>query len=210
MIAPLNLALRVIAVAVLLLGASASITEAQEATPAPVACDVAPRPVSFIAELLERPVPEATPTPLTGVPEGSDDVPPETRAAVTEVIAMVTACVNQGELLRAFALFDDAYLRHVIDPAGLMSDSVAREIGQSFATPVAVGETELTTVEEVLLVRALADGSVAIVFRTRGGAGNDQDHTQVDLFIMRELDGDWLIVDGLTDLDPESLPAPAG
>jgi hypothetical protein len=59
------------------------------------------------------------------------------------------------------------------------------------------------------MVRELPDGTVAVVFRTRGGLNRDPDQSQVDLFVLRKDGERWLIVDGLTDLDPESIPTPA-
>lgn len=183
--------------------AGAGTVSAQDATPAPAVCDVEPQGADFLVELIAQPAPNATPEPMSGLPDGTDNVDSDTRAAVIAVLEELTACVNAGELLRAFALFDDAYLRRVIDPEGLMTDNVALELGQSFATPSTVGEDDTQSVEEVLLVRELADGSIAIVFRSRVGEG---DQSQIDLLVMSEIDGEWLIVDGLTDLDPEQIP----
>jgi hypothetical protein len=180
---------------------------AQEATPTPVACSVEPRPATFIVDILAQPVPATTPEPLTGLPEGTDEVDTATRAATIAVVEELIACVNSGDLLRAFALYDDAYLRRLIDPEGLMSESIASELGKTFATPEARDPSEVTTVKQVVLVRRLADGSVAIVFETRGGVDREEDDLQIDMFILREVDGEWRIVDGLADLDPESLTA---
>ena len=182
----------------------AAVVNAQDATPAPVVCEVEPRPADFLVDMIHQPAPETTPDPLKGVPVGSDQVDPETRADVIAVLQELTACVNAGEVSRAFSLFDDAYIRRLVDPEGLMTDAVALELGQSLATPSAVGEEDRQTVDEILLVRQLADGSIAIVFRSRIG---EVDESQIDLLVMREIDGRWLIVDGLTDLDPDDLPS---
>ena len=47
-----------------LLGATTALlpASAQEATPAPIICDVPPRPVTFIADLIAAPEPELTQT----------------------------------------------------------------------------------------------------------------------------------------------------
>jgi hypothetical protein len=182
---------------------------AQEATPAPAVCGVQPRPITFIADLLAAPKPDVTPTPVAGVPEGRDVTDPERRAAVVSVVETLIVCVNQGDLLRSFSLFDDEYLRRVIDPDGLMREDVAIELAKSMATPVAVDPEDVTTLDEILLVRELPDGTVAVVFRTRGGPDRDPDQSQTDLFVLRNDGVRWLIVDGLTDLDPESIPTPA-
>ena len=189
-------------------GLNGSSVVAQEATPTPVSCSVEPRPTTFIADLLAQPEPDITPEPLTGLPEGTDDVDEASRIATIAVVEELIACVNQGELLRAFALYDDDYLRRLIDPEGLMSESIAVELGKSFATPEARKESERTVVERVVLVRTLADGSVAVVFETRGGVDRDEDDLQLDMLILREIDDRWRIVDGLADLDPDSISAP--
>ena len=172
---------------------------AQEATPSPVACDLTPQPVTFIADLNSTPRPEITPTPLTDVPDGTEVTDPETRAQVIRVVETLTLCVNQGEVLRAFSLFDPLYLRSVIDPDAAMEAEVAIELGESFATPEVVAEEDLTVLEEVLSVRQLADGVVVVIFRTHVGS----DNSQIDLFALRHVDGRWLIVDGLADVDLE-------
>jgi hypothetical protein len=180
---------------------------AQEATPSPVTCAVQPRPATFIVDLQAQPEPADAVEPLTALPDGSDDVDEATRAATTAVVEELIACVNQGDLLRAFALYDDAYLRRLIDPEGLMSESIAVELGKTFATPEARDATKATVLERVILIRRLDDGSVAVVFETRGGVDRDQDELQIDLFILREIGGQWRIVDGLADLDPDSISA---
>lgn len=180
---------------------------AQESTPEHVtACDVPARPITFIADLLAAPGPETTPTPVAEVPEGKEIVDPVVRTEITNLIETLIACVNQGELLRSFSLFDDEYLRRLIDPEGLMRAEVAIELAKSMATPAAVEPGEVTTLDEILTIRELADGSVIVVFQTVGGPDRDPDETQVDLFVLRAIDEDWKIVDGLADLDPSSIP----
>ena len=85
---------------------------------------------------------------------------------------------------------------------------MAIELAKSIATPVAVDPADMTTLDSILLIRKLPDGAVTVVFRTSGGPDRDPDETQIDLFVLRK-DGDrWLIVDGLTDIDPQSIPTP--
>lgn len=169
------------------------------ATPVPAGCTVEPRPVTFIAELLAAPEPEVLPTAVVEVP-GGEPVDDETRAEVIAVIEQLIACVNEGDLLRSFALFEDEYLRRVIDPEGLMAEDVAIELGKSFATPSAVDQSSATTLVEVVSVERLEDGAVAVVFRTRTGGEGDSGNDTVDLFVLREFEGSWLIVDGLTGI----------
>jgi len=181
---------------------------AQEATPAPAACDVEPRPITFLADLLAAPKPEVTPTPVAGIPDGTDVTDPVVRAEVEKVVQTLIICVNQGEILRAFSLYDDEFVRRLIDPDGIMSSEIAIEVGKSLAKTVPADPEDITTLDEIILIRALPDGTVVVVFQTHGGPDRDQDDSQIDLFELRKVNDRWLIVDGLTDLDPQSLPTP--
>ena len=181
---------------------------AQEATPTPAACDMEPRPITFIADLLAVPKPDVTPTPVAGIPDVVEVTDPQVRVDAQRVVESLIICVNQGDLLRSFSLFDDEYLRRIIDPEGAMEAEVAIELAKSIATPVAVAPEDMTTLDAILLVRQQSDGAVTVVFRTKGGPDRDPDETQVDLFVLRHENDRWLIVDGLTDLDPQSVPTP--
>jgi hypothetical protein len=179
---------------------------AQDATPAatPVVavCAVEPRSETFIADLLAAPEPEIVPTAVIDVPRG-EAVDDQTRAEVVAVIEQLIACVNEGDFLRSFALFEDEYLRRVIDPDGLMAEDVAIELGKSFATPTAADESNATTLVEIVSVERLEGGAVAVVFRTKIGEGDDSGSDALDLFVLREIEGRWLIVDGLTSISDE-------
>ena len=190
----------VLLIAALVLPVGRGMARAQEATPTPVTCDLEPVSETFLADLLELPVPEVTATAVSAIPEGTEATDDALRTDVTTVIEKLISCVNQGEVLRSFALFDPHYLRRVIDPDGLMSQAVAIEIAKSFATPEAIADDQMTRLERVLSVRQLADGAIVVIFETSGGVDRERDETQVDLFVLREIDGKWLIVDGLSDV----------
>ena len=130
-----------------------------------------PRPITFIADLLAAPKPDVTPTPVAGIPDGVEVTDPQVRAEAERVVESLIICVNQGELLRSFSLFDDEYLRRIIDPEGVMEAEVAIELAKSIATPVAVAPEDMTTLDAILLVRQQPDGAVTVVFRTKGGPG---------------------------------------
>jgi hypothetical protein len=117
------------------------------------------------------------------------------------VIEELIACVNQGELLRAISLYDDHYLRRSIDPEGLMDPELALELGESFATPEPVDEDEATVLEGILSIRQTPDGAIVVI--VQGRAGSEQ--SQIDLFALRNVDGKWLIIDGLTDIEFEPV-----
>ena len=186
--------------AVLLASATAMMpVSGQEATPQPVVCDEPPKPVNFIADLNAAPQPEITPTAMTDAPEAEEVSDPVVRADVTAVVEELILCVNQGEVLRAFSLFDDHYLQVLIDPDAVMESDVALELGESLATPEPVGEDEVTVLEEVISIRQTADGAVVVIFRSHAGT----EESQVDLLALRKVGERWLIVDGVADIESD-------
>jgi hypothetical protein len=207
----LNLSLRramALLIALLAIGLQlipAGIARAQDATPVPLACDLEPRPVTFIVDLLMLPEPDVTPTPIEHLPDGTGVTDQAVRADVVRVVEQLILCVNQGEFLRSFALYDDVYLRRLIDPAGVMTEEVAVELGKSFDSAEPVDPAEATVLEEVLSVRQLADGTMAVVFRTSGETNRDAGEPQIDLFVLKRAEDRWLIVDGAVDIDADEL-----
>jgi hypothetical protein len=169
----------------------------QVGTPEPVACDEPARPVSFIADLNASLRDETTPTPITDVPDGTEVTDQELRAEVTAVIEELTACVNSGEILRAFSLLDDQYVRKLIDPDAVMEPEVALDLGATLATPQPATADEMFVLEEILSIRQTADGAVVVIFRIRVGL----EESEVDLYALRKVDLRWLIVDGVTDVE---------
>lgn len=173
---------------------------------APTGCDVSPRPTSFLETLVLAPEPDVTPEPIERVPDGAD-VDEATRAEVAEIVATLIACTNAGNLLRAFALYDDGYLRSILDQDGAMSAEIANELVVSFATPEPVTAERRMVLVGLPVVRQMGDGRVAVVTETTGGALDDDDDTELGLLILdRGADGRWLVVDGRTDLEREELP----
>jgi hypothetical protein len=84
--------------------------DAQSGTPVAATCEGDPRPMDFLVTIVAAPKPEISPTAIAAIPTG-EPVDDETRTAVVRVVETLTACVNAGDYLRAFALFDDEYLR---------------------------------------------------------------------------------------------------
>lgn len=187
--------------AVALVAAIPAFAQVQEATPGatPMAqsCTVDPRPTSFLADLLNAPEPEVVPTAVTDVPRGVA-VDEQTRVQVLAVLDQLIVCVNAGEYLRSFSLFDDEYLRRVIDPDGLMTEGVALELGKTLATPEPAADEAVTELVEVISVEQLEDGSVVVVFRSR--VGGEDGAEQTDLFVFRQIGDSWKIVDGKTNV----------
>jgi len=174
---------------------------------APAGCDVPPRPMSFLETLVDAPEPDVTPAPIRGVPDGPS-VDPATRTEVAEVVATLIACTNAGDLLRAFALYEDGYLRRLYDQDGVMSAEIAHELVVSFATPEPVSSDRRWVLVGLPVSRLMDDGRVAVVIETNGGAEDEDEDTELGLLVLsRAADGRWLVVDGRAGLDRDELPA---
>lgn len=203
----------VLVVVVTLTGAAAGRAQEPAATPpatpagttAPSGCTVEARPLSFLETLVRQPVPDVTPVPVEAVPEGVP-VDEATRAEITVTVTMLIACVNAGDVLRAFSLYEDAYLRRIVDPDGALTVEIANELVVSFATPEPVPAERNTTLVGLPLLRLTAEGRVAVVLETNGGVEDDDDETELDLLVLARVDGRWLIVDGRTGLDRDEIP----
>jgi hypothetical protein len=182
---------------------------AQESTPTanPEAsqCTIEARPIDFLVPIVEAPDPETTPTPIAAVPTGTD-VDAATRDAVLTVVYTLTACVNAGDYLRAFALYDDAYLRRIIDPEGLMGADIAIELGKQFQAVHPSEEDDLTRIVQVVSVAGQTDGAISVAVETSGGVDREQNDSQIDVFVLRETEAGWKIVDGASDLPNLGAP----
>ena len=133
---------------------------AQEATPVggrvvpdPSECEVVPRPTDELLALAGSPTPrsrteEPAATPAALQTDAAVD------AAVVEEIAATTrelvACLNAGDLRRAYALWTDDLLR---EGGGIEPEEILAE-------PEALPERERTAFLAVTYVRPLADGRV--------------------------------------------------
>ena len=133
---------------------------AQDATPAagevidPAECQVEPRPIEEIEQLIGTASEEADATPdaaQAGSMEG-EDADEATVQAVTQTYRELVACLNAGEFLRIYALYTDDYLRRTLADSGM-------DLQQLQATP-APDRQETTALVGVSEVRQLAGGRV--------------------------------------------------
>ena len=171
----------------------------------PSECIVEGRPLTFLRDLVSQPVPETTPEPVEGVPDGAP-VDAQTRAEVTATIRQLVACVNAGDLLRSFALYDEAYLRRLVDPDGILEPDVADEIVLTFATPTPVEPERQTLLLSIPLMRQMSDGRVAVVVETDGGVDDQIEGSQLDLLVLQKQGDAWKIVDGVQNLPRDQAP----
>lgn len=162
-------------------------------------CATEARAVTFLGELVATPAVDEEYVLPTAVPQGEapDDA---TVAEITAVVRQFIACSNSGDVLRALALFDDAYLRRVVDPTGELDPDTANQLVESLATPIALQPDQLVVFLGIREIVQLADGSVAVVLETDGGQPNPSG-TDVDLFIFKRDGERWIIADAVNDID---------
>jgi hypothetical protein len=164
--------LRVLAIAPLVIWSLASPVLAQEGTPAageenprivdPSECQVEPRPVDQITQVLQLDGEGLTaPTAMPITPPLGDVVDPQTAISIKEAARAIVACFNAQDLPRAAALMTDNGLRSTF--WGLSSTPAAREATKAAlaATPQPRAEAALTRLIAVTDESFLPDGRVA-------------------------------------------------
>ena len=199
-------------IAASLLSAGAfQVTNAQEASPAagsaqPASCaEIEPRDAAFFENVAATPeaganegLPEqenagATPTPFA-MPEG-DVVDEETSAAVTALYQQLIACLNEGDFLRAYALYTDDYLVR-----NLSEEAITR----LEATPVATDESARSEFGGLLDARSVEEGRIAALVTISNPRSGDV----LIYSILREEDG-RLRIDDETVVESEVAATPA-
>lgn len=186
------------------------------ATPAPAECTVAPRSIDGLRRLAEEggavaqesPTMDHEATPFEPLPGESAD--PAVAAAATSTIREFIACTNGGNYLASYALVTDDSIRRGFVEGRITLDAsggVDRLLeGPGFATPLPTATPDLrTALVAVHDVKVLADGRVGAVVELAvppavGGQG-----TREDQFLLREVDGRYLIDDQVVDIRGEGL-----
>lgn len=168
-------------------------------------CAAVARPFSFFGMLVSTPPSSDPHVAPTSAPAGAP-ADPATAEAVTSAMMQVLACTNTGEVLRAFSLFDDAYLRRIIDPSGKLTPEIANAFAASLATPTAVDEGLDVRLVKIHAITVGDDGLVAVVVESDGGV-NDRKGTETDLFLFKKVGDAWLVDDAVPDID-QVTPTP--
>lgn len=168
-------------------------------------CTAAARPFSFFGTLVSTPPSSDPHVAPASAPLGAP-ADPATAEAVTAAVRQVLACTNAGEVLRAFSLFDDAYLRRIIDPSGKLTPEIANAFAASLATPTAVDEGQDVRLVKIHSITVGTDGRVAVVVESDGGV-NDRKGTETDLFLFKKIGNVWLIDDAVRNID-QLTPTP--
>jgi hypothetical protein len=179
---------------------------AQDATPGVptttdilVECGVAPRPLDAFAALESAPpgflaqASQAVGTPRARTVPELDGMPADQSVvdAVVLTIEELTACGNDGDLLRMTALMTDDYLRRSF--GGLPKQTLA-----AMATPTPVEEGHRSIVMSVEDVRLLPDGRIAATMRT---------NQSTSLVVFKESEGRYLLDDNY-ELSLAGTPTP--
>jgi len=141
-----------------------------------------------------RATPEATPGIVPSGPAASADVV----AGVTTTVRELVACFNAGELLRAYGLYTDAYLGHLLARQG----NVPRASYDSLATPLPAAPADRAAILSIASARIIAPGRI--------GATVTIDYTVIPVpktffFTFVQVEDRWLI-DGILGEISFSVP----
>jgi hypothetical protein len=144
-----------------LVGAATAVTPgvaAQDATPTPdipppELCRATPRTSDELNAVLATPVAihAADPTPI---PEGRPAAP-ETIAGITATLRELVACFNAGDVLRAYGLYTNDYLRRIYST----QDPLTRAAYDALTTPYPTDRDERSAILAIEDVRLFDDGS---------------------------------------------------
>ena len=195
----------------LALGAMSTIVPVQAQAQETASCDdVAPRDAEFFAQVAATAVaddggmgmasPVATPGAFT-LPEG-EAASDEAVAEITTLYQRLASCLNNGDYLRVYALYSDAYLIRNLDPEAFADVP---------ATPVAAEASRQTTFNSVLDATVLEDGRIAALVSTT----NAQTGDVVFFSLLKQGDEGWQIdEEAVVEVEAQASPVaeatPAG
>lgn len=98
----------------------------------------------------------ATPVATPGIVPSGPDASAGVVAEVTTTVRELVACFNAGELLRAYGLYTDPYLGHLLARQGVLS----RASYDSLATPMPGAPADRAAILSITDVRVVAPGRV--------------------------------------------------
>ncbi len=193
------------------LPAAAASPEATRDVPAPTECQVEPRSIDGIQDLLDATAgtPVASPAATADTPGTGEPAPDDVIAGVAATSREFIACINAGDYLRLFALMSDSYLPRYLREQDLDSpDILALLAGQPQALDPA-DQTEIVSVHDVLIY---PDGHVSAV--VTGDDPSSPSPARSPTFLMVQTgSGDdserWLVDGVVSEPNPEAgTPAP--
>jgi hypothetical protein len=121
--------------------------------PLPELCQVAPRSLDELNEIVATPSSRSG-TPVTDVVPEGDPADPETAGEVVAVVREFVACQNAGELFRVYGLYTEDYLRDLFWRQPPMSQADY----DALATPLPAPEGARATILEITDIRVFPDG----------------------------------------------------
>lgn len=189
-------------------------TDAQEATsasgsdtPAPDECRAEPIPLAGFQSL-------ATPGPTSTVPTVAgqpDTLPPGSPAdaltveGITATVREIMACVNKGEVLRAFSLYTEGFLRPIFGAESPASPAFFNTFYSTLSTPQATSPNGYVALVEVRDARILDDGRAAAIVVTDDPASSPPMTTS---FLVFAKTGDRWQLDAAIELPPAGTLVP--
>jgi hypothetical protein len=132
----------------------------------------------------------------------------ETAAAAKHTVKHLVACFNEGHLLAGWGGVTDEFLTSQLDSSIFDEDFVA----QIEAGPAPLPEDQRTRIIDFEDVILHEDGRVGVLFHYHGPAspGEGIDGVETDHFIVRNVDGTWLLDEVIEDLEAHFGPDPEG
>jgi len=137
------------------------LAQATPTAPAPALCQAAAPSFAEIGKIMATPQPAALPTasPVpAGTPASEVDI-----EAITGVVRELIACFNAGEPLRAYGLYTDDYLRHLLSVQGVPN---AASYGL-WATPEPLDPARYVQILGIREVKRLDDGGMRALVTLR-------------------------------------------
>jgi hypothetical protein len=137
--------------------ASSQSASANDATPIPSGCTVAPRSFASISALLATPA--ADQAAESGIPMMGEPLQPEEWTAVASAVKQFVDCANAGEPLRVYALYSDAYLLSLLSRERPLLD---QDRYDALATPIPATPEQQATITDIEGGRRFADGTFGV------------------------------------------------
>ena len=182
-------------------GALAQATPAATPGAAQGRCDVAPTTPARLVAALEAATPQPLPVLSPDALPAGEPADAATVAAVEATVTEAVACRNLGDFPRAYALFTDAMIGHLLG----RRDTVPPEVLQALAEPRRIQRPFRVQGVAITGVTALPDGRVGAEVVTQNAT-----HIFTDYLYFAPVDGAWLIDEAvsLAIVPIEGTPTP--
>lgn len=179
----------------LTLGVASSVA-AQDSTASPtplagVECTVEPRSFDDLMQLLATPAsapePAIAASPAAATLPAGDPADEDTVAAVQQSVQELTACINEGDLLRALTLYSDRFVHDAFNGATITQEQYDATVDAAEPRP-AGEEVVIYSFGDVVIA---ADGRAAVL--VVGDDPQNERPPSTTLFYLVEEDGRWVV-----------------